>query len=78
MLKIGNIGPNIITKSKGPFGTKDVFKYKTMVRYFSCDTYAACLQVACEEKWKAWTCEGCCHITTNKEDLFTVEAVKHY
>ena len=43
----------------GPFGSRDRFKFPKTYRYFDCDSYDACLDIAANRNWKVFTCEGC-------------------
>ena len=57
---------------RGPFGSKNRYERKKIVRYFDCSDYEDCLDVANHKRWKTFTCEGCCELSGVGESLLTV------
>ena len=67
----------ITTKAqKGPFGSKNLFDYREVMRFFSCNQYAKCLGVASQERWKTWTCKGCRYLNQNKSESYTINVIR--
>lgn len=56
-------GTEFKSREKGPFGSRDKYKFDRICRDFDCDSYDGCLSIAANKNWKVFTCEGCVFAT---------------
>lgn len=63
---------------RGPFGSKNRYEMRRVIRYFSCSSYDMCLDIANHKRWKTFTCKGCCELVgVDKDELTFIKLISN-